>query len=78
MSSKGTTALRFISLDLLLAFGLNAASQTANLSGTVRDSSQAVVVGASISISKESTGLKQMTSSREQGLYRFPFLLPGS
>jgi hypothetical protein len=78
MSSKGTTALRFISLDLLLAFGLNAASQTTNLSGTVRDSSQAVVVGASISISREATGLKQTTSSREQGLYRFAFLLPGT
>ena len=59
MSSKGTTAFRFISLNLLLAFGLNAASQTSNLSGAVRDASQAVVVGASVSISRESTGLKQ-------------------
>jgi hypothetical protein len=78
MSSKGTTAFRFISLNLLLAFGLNAASQTANLSGAVRDSSQAIVIGASISISRESTGLKQTTSSSEQGLYRFAFLLPGT
>jgi hypothetical protein len=78
MRSKGTTAFRFISLNLLLAFGLNAASQTANLSGAVRDSSQAVVVGASVSISRESTGLKQTASSREQGFYRFAFLRPGS
>ena len=78
MRSKGTTAFRFISLNLLLAFGLNAASQTANLSGAVRDSSQAVVVGASVSISRDSTGLKQTTSSSEQGFYRFAFLLPGS
>lgn len=78
MSSNGTTAFRFLSLKLLLAFGLNAVGQTANLSGAIRDSSQAVVVGASISISKESTGLKQTTSSSEQGFYFFAFLLPGS
>src|SRR6266705_4120652 len=76
MSSKGTTAFRLFSLNLMLAFGLNAASQTANLSGAVRDSSQAVVVGASVSISRESTGLKQTTSSGEQGFYFFAFLLP--
>ena len=78
VSSKVPTAFRLISLNLLLAFGLNAASQTANLSGAVRDSSQAVVVGASVSISRESTGLKQTTSSGEQGFYFFAFLLPGS
>ena len=78
MSSKGTTAFRLVSFGMLLAFGLNAASQTANLSGAVRDSSQAIVIGASISISRESTGLKQTTSSTEQGFYFFTFLLPGS
>jgi hypothetical protein len=78
MSSKGTTAFRLFSLNLMLAFGLNAASQTANLSGAVRDSSGAVVVGATVSISRESTGWNQTTSSSEQGFYRFAFLLPGS
>jgi len=77
MSSKGTTAFRLVSLGMLLAFGLNAASQTANVSGAVRDSSKAIVIGASISISRESTGLKQTTSSSEQGFYFFAFLLPG-
>ena len=77
MSSKGTTAFRLVSLGMLLAFGLNAASQTANVSGAVKDSSQAIVVGASVSISRESTGLKQTTSTREQGFYFFAFLPPG-
>ena len=77
MSSKGTTAFRLVSLGMLLAFGLNAASQTANVSGAVKDSSQAIVVGASISISRESTGLKQTTSTSEQGFYFFAFLPPG-
>ncbi len=78
MSSRGTAVLRFTSFNLLLALGLNAASQTANLSGTVRDSSQAAVAGATISISKESTGVRQKTSSSEQGIYRFAFLLPST
>lgn len=78
MSSKVPTAFRLMSLNLLLVFGLNAASQTANLSGVVMDSSQAVVLGASISIERESTGLKQTTSSSEQGFYFFDFLRPGS
>jgi Carboxypeptidase regulatory-like domain/TonB dependent receptor-like, beta-barrel len=77
MSYRGTTALCFISFTLLLALGLNAAGQTANLSGVVKDASQAVVVGAKISISKESTGLKQMTLSGARGYYLFAFLLPG-
>jgi hypothetical protein len=78
MSSKLTAAFRCISLTLALAFGLTAASQTASLSGAVRDSSHAVVVGASISIARETTGLKQKTSSSEQGFYFFAFLMPGS
>jgi hypothetical protein len=78
MSLKGTTPFRLMFLNILLFFGLNAASQTAGLSGAVRDSSQAVVVAASIKISRDSTGLTQTTSSSEQGLYRFAFLLPGS
>lgn len=78
MSSRGTNAFHLVSLNLLLVFGLNAASQTANLSGVVRDASQAVVVGASVSISRESTGLKQTALSGAQGYYFFAFLLPAS
>jgi hypothetical protein len=69
---------RFLSLYLMLAFSPHAASQTADLSGTVRDSSGAVIPNATITITKENTGLKQETLSEEQGFYRFAFLLPGS
>jgi carboxypeptidase family protein/TonB-dependent receptor-like protein len=55
-----------------------AASQTADLSGTVRDSSGAVIPKATVTITKENTGLKQETLSEEEGFYRFAFLLPGS
>jgi hypothetical protein len=78
MSSKVHPAFRVISLSLFLSFGLNVASQTAHLSGAVRDSSQALVVGATVSISSESTGLKQTSSSNQQGFYFFAFVRPGS
>jgi carboxypeptidase family protein/TonB-dependent receptor-like protein len=78
MNSSCTTAFRLVCSSLLLASGLHAAGQTANLSGAVSDSSQAAVVGARISISRESTGLTQTTTSRDQGIYGFAFLLPGS
>jgi hypothetical protein len=78
MSSKVLPAFRVISLSLFLSFGLNVASQTAHLSGAVRDSSQALVVGATVSISSESTGLKQTSSSNQQGFYFFAFVRPGS
>jgi hypothetical protein len=55
-----------------------AASQTADLSGTVQDSSGAVIPKATVTITKENTGLKQETLSEEGGFYRFAFLLPGS
>ena len=55
-----------------------AASQTADLSGTVRDSSGTVIPKATITITNENTGLNQETLSEEQGFYRFAFLLPGS
>src|SRR5689334_7037513 len=78
MSVPGTTAFRLISLSLLLAFSLNAASQTTNLSGSVRDSSRAVIVGARVTIARESIGLKQSSSSSEHGFYFFAFLQPGT
>jgi hypothetical protein len=81
MKSQGSAGFlfRFFSLPmLLLAFCLTASGQTADLSGAITDSSHAVVPGASITITKDSTGLKRTASSNEEGFYRSPFLLPGS
>ena len=64
---------------ILLALGVPAAwSQTADLAGIVSDSSGAVVVGATITLARQNSGVMHGTSSREGGLYRFSFLLPGS
>jgi Carboxypeptidase regulatory-like domain/TonB dependent receptor len=68
----------FVFLSLMLVLGPHAAGQTADLSGTVRDPSGAVIPRAIVTITKENTGLKQETLSEEQGFYRFAFLPPGS
>jgi len=78
MKRTDAVLFRFLSLQLLLGSAVTALGQTAHLSGAIRDSSRAVVVGATVSISNEGTGQGQTTSSSEQGFYRFAFLLPGS
>jgi hypothetical protein len=80
MSSGRTAALLFAALSSILVVTLTpeAASQTADLSGTVTDSSGAVVVSANVTITSRNSGVTRATSSRDQGLYRFSFLLPGS
>ena len=65
-------------LCLILASSMYAASQTADLSGTVRDLSGAIIPKATVTITKENIGFKQETLSEEEGFYRFAFLLPGS
>ena len=70
MVCKSTTVAPVLLTVAALAFSVRATGQTANLSGMVTDASRAVVVGASISITKESTGLKQVTSSNALGFYR--------
>lgn len=64
---------------ILLAWPVPIAwSQTADLSGTITDSSGAVVLGVTLTITRQNSGVTRTTSSRDQGLYRFAFLLPGS
>jgi Carboxypeptidase regulatory-like domain/TonB dependent receptor len=77
-ADRFTFLVRTFALSLLLLLELGAAAQTANLSGAVSDSSHAVVIAASVTIVKESTGLKHTTTSSDQGFYHFAFLPPGS
>lgn len=51
--------------------------QTAELSGIVRDSSQSVVPGASITAHNEETQAERISTSSSEGVYLFPFLPPG-
>ncbi|HEY6374588.1 MAG TPA: carboxypeptidase regulatory-like domain-containing protein [Edaphobacter sp.] len=54
------------------------AQTTAQLTGVVQDATGAVVPGAQISLTDESTKLTRTVQANGQGLYSFPSLVPGS
>ncbi len=61
----------------LLPAGLHAQEFRATISGSVTDSSGAVVPGAAIEVKETSTGTISKTTSDAAGQYVVPFLLPG-
>ncbi len=63
----------FILLGAIPLFG-----QTAELSGVVRDPSQAAVSGVTISLINSATATTRSSLSNNEGVYSFPFLPPGS
>ena len=60
-----------------LASSVFAQAPTAELSGTVTDSSGAVVIGAGITVTNEGTALKRSAKSNHLGLFTVPLLPPG-
>jgi hypothetical protein len=54
-----------------------AQSDTAQLSGSVRDPSQAVVANAKVVVRNEATGLTRSAETNEQGYYTITSLPPG-
>src|SRR5262245_20480981 len=71
------TGLRSLLLTLAVAVVPLLAQDTAILSGTVTDSSGAVVVGAQVTAINTSNNFETSTVSNSEGLYRIPFLRPG-
>ena len=63
---------------LLLACGVAVAGVTAGISGTVRDSTGAVLVGASVTVTNVATGIVQTVYSNGEGAYTLPALPPGT
>src|SRR5215831_14362915 len=53
------------------------ATASATLEGTVKDKSQAVIRGATVTINNKATGVTRTTSTNDIGVYRFE-LLPAS
>src|SRR6185503_11435391 len=49
----------------------------AALVGTVRDSQQAVIPGAMVTLTNSATGVQMDTKSDETGSYEFPLVRPG-
>ena len=65
-------------LALLAAGAVYAQDTRAKLQGVVKDSTQAVVVGAEITLSNDNTGVKAVDQSSNVGHYLFDFVQPGN
>jgi hypothetical protein len=62
---------------VLVACGIAFAGVTASISGTVKDSTGAVLVGASVTATNTETGVAQTVYSNGEGAYTLPALQPG-
>jgi Carboxypeptidase regulatory-like domain len=63
---------------LMSSSSLQAQTQTGTITGTVTDSTGAVLVGATVTITNEGTGAAQTTTTDAQGRYLVPLLPVGS
>src|SRR5579864_5803716 len=69
--------LLIISLLALGALGFAQSTTTGDVSGTVTDSSGAVVPNAPVTLKNNSTGRTQSTNTNGTGAYRFSLVQPG-
>jgi len=69
---------RFLRAFMSLAAVSLAYGQTAELSGIVRDPSQALVAKAAVTLRNEDNAIERTTTSNEEGYYTFPFVPPGT
>lgn len=74
---KKTTALACL-LALFCAAGSFAQTNRATITGTVTDSSGAVLPGVSVSATNVDTGVTTPTVTNNDGIYRIPNLFPGN
>ena len=83
MSEGGNSNVRprFLSVAafvFLYALSCAAQTSTSQISGTVRDSSGAVVPAATVTLTNEATGVVQKQSTTDAGVYAFPAIPVGS
>src|SRR5436190_12469740 len=66
-------------LTIVTMFSFSAAAQLTRgfISGTITDSSGAVVPNAKVSVTEQSTGVRHAGLTNEAGVYRFVALEPG-
>lgn len=67
-----------ILVSIVTAFAASQTITTAELAGAVADASGAAVVGATVVLKSMDTGETRAATSNGSGLYRFPFVKPGS
>src|SRR5436190_14228048 len=67
-----------ISFSLLLSAPALSQSTNATVSGTIADSTGALIPGVSVTATNTATGVVTTALSNESGAYNFPSLLPGT
>jgi len=65
-------------LTCLAAWSLSGQSTTSQITGVVRDPTNAVIANAQVTISNLDTGIERTVSSNEFGYYTIALLLPGN
>jgi outer membrane receptor protein involved in Fe transport len=79
--NMASSVIRIVALLICVATGgLTAFAQTSRgtVTGIVRDSSGAVVSGASVTLTGNETGVSRSTTSNGEGVYRFDAVDPGT
>ncbi len=62
----------------IMSFSTISLAQTAEVTGIVKDSTQAVVANATITLTNDDTGIKRVTTTNSLGYYNFSFVTPGN
>lgn len=76
---RGVNVWLLLGAVLFFVLGrLSYAQTTAQLTGTVADTSGAVIPGAQVTLTDEATGASRVVQSNAQGFYAFPSLVPDS
>ncbi len=70
--------IRLVALAALCCISLAAQDTRARLQGLVRDSSQAVVAGATVTLNNVESGVTTTQKTNDVGSYLFDFILPGT
>src|SRR5215471_20220013 len=73
--------LPLIALALLLGLQVTPAwaqASTGTVTGVVADQQNAVVVGAAVTLTNKDNGTTQKTTTKEDGRYVFPNVVPGT
>lgn len=77
VSSKCASLSVFAALYVLLSTAVFAQSDTAQISGYVRDATGSVVPNATVTVKSEATGLERRTTTNDSGYYVVSSMPPG-
>lgn len=78
MKNKLRVFFTFLLIVLSLTFSVFSQSETAQLSGTITDTTGAVIPGASVTVRSAKTGFTRSTTTNDEGFYVITNLQPSS